>query len=100
MELSEAERRTLDKCRPALKRDGRAYQFHRAPKSLAGSINGRSVRRLETVAGSLVHHLVEAGLLRWVNACRSAAVLTEEGERVRDAWPASSELAPRSKQPR
>jgi hypothetical protein len=90
MELSKEERRVLDECRPALKRDGRAYQFHRAPKSLTWSVNGRSVCRLEAVAGPLVHHLVEAGLLQWVNTCRSAAVLTEEGKRARDAW---SELA-------
>ena len=82
--LSEEERRVLKECRPALRRDGRAYLFHRAPKSLVWSV-GMDERRLKPVAGRLVHHLVEAGLLRWVNACRSAAVLTEEGERVRDA---------------
>jgi hypothetical protein len=87
MELSREEHRALSECRPALKRDRRSYYFHRAPKSLAWSVNGRSIARLETVAGPLVHHLVEAGLLRWVNECRSAAVLTEEGARVRDAWP-------------
>ena len=75
MKLSEDERRALAECQPALKRDGSG--FHRAPKS------GR-VHRLKTVAGPVVRRLVEAGLLRWVNACRSAAVLTEEGRRARD----------------
>ena len=31
--------------------------------------------------GQRVTALVDAGLLRWVNACRSAAVLTEEGKK-------------------
>ena len=75
MKLSEDERRALAECWPALKRDGSG--FHRAPKS------GR-VCRPKIVAGPVVRRLVEAGLLRWVNACRSAAVLTEEGRRARD----------------
>jgi hypothetical protein len=48
------------------------------------SVNGKDVRRLETVAGPVVRRLVEAGLLRCVNACRSAALLTEEGKRALD----------------
>jgi hypothetical protein len=84
MKLSEEERRVLAECRPALRRDGKADRFHRAPKSVVWSVNGKDVFRLETVAGPVVRRLVEAGLLRWVNACRSAAVLTEEGKRARD----------------
>jgi hypothetical protein len=36
-----------------------------------------------TFAAARVNRLVEAGLLRWINRCRSAAALTEEGERER-----------------
>jgi hypothetical protein len=65
------DRLILLEARPALRRIGRGWTFERArysgPKR---HFQGRRVKAL-----------VDAGLLRWVNACQSAAVLTEEGER-------------------
>jgi hypothetical protein len=66
----------LLEAQPALMRIGRSWTFERArhpgPKP---RFTGRRIRRL-----------VDAGLLRWVNDCRTAVVLTEEGERKAKFW--------------
>jgi hypothetical protein len=70
MALDERDRLCLLEARPALRRNGCGWRFerarHRGPKP--------------TFAGRRVKALVDMGLLRWVNRCRSAAALTEEGE--------------------
>jgi hypothetical protein len=74
MALDVHDRLILLEAQPALRRIGRGWTFERArhpgPKP---RFEGRRVERL-----------VEAGLLRWVNECRSAAVLTEDGKEARD----------------
>jgi hypothetical protein len=72
--LDVRDRQILLEAQPALRRIGRGWTFERAryrgPKP---RFEGRRIERL-----------VEAGLLRWVNVSRSAAVLTEDGKEARD----------------
>jgi hypothetical protein len=75
-ELSEAERLILEECRPALRRaPGRSKIFRRAP----------ACRPRPALSTGSVWRLEKLGLLQWVNRCRTAAVLTEEGKAARDA---------------
>jgi hypothetical protein len=72
--LSEEDRLALREAEPALRRNLSGALFERAkrrgpPKARFGFMR--------------VHRLVEAGMLRWVNRCHSAAVLTEDGARER-----------------
>jgi hypothetical protein len=69
--LDVRDRLILLEAQPALRRNGPGRTFERA----------RHSDPKPRFAGQRVERLVEAGLLRWVNACRTAAVLTEEGER-------------------
>ena len=63
MALDMRDRAALEEGRTALKRIGPGWRFERAkPAGAKPVIGGRRVERL-----------VAAGLLRWVNACRSAA---------------------------
>lgn len=58
---------------PALRRTGRnakVFVTSPMPASCAAVVSGAAVR-----------DLVDAGLMRWVNKCKSAAVLTEKGRR-------------------
>jgi hypothetical protein len=75
--LDVRDRLCLLEAQPALRRIGRGGTFERA----------RHPDPKPRFAGQQVERLVEAGLLRWVNACRSAAVLTDEGEKARDGRP-------------
>jgi hypothetical protein len=68
------ERLILNEAHPALKRNANGGAFERA-KAIGP--------RPPTFATWRVNRLVDAGLLRWVNRCRSAATLTEDGERER-----------------
>ena len=73
--LDVRDRLCLLEAQPALRRNGRgATTFERA----------RHPDPKPRFAGQRVERLVEAGLLRWVNECRSAAVLTEDGKEARD----------------
>jgi hypothetical protein len=67
--LSAKDRLALREARPALRRNGAVFERAKwmNPKPKIGFMR--------------VGRLVEAGLLRWVNRCHSAAVLTEDGER-------------------
>jgi hypothetical protein len=73
IQVAERDRAILREASPALRRNGHGYVFHRAHGGGTLHVSGHDVKRL-----------VEAGLLRWVNSCRSAAVLTEQGEKARD----------------
>jgi hypothetical protein len=64
------DRAALEEGRTALKRIGPGWRFERAkPAGPKPKFGGRRVERL-----------VDQGYLRWVNACRSATVLTDEGD--------------------
>jgi hypothetical protein len=78
MALDVRDRMVLLEARPALRRIGRGWTFERA-KSF-----GPRFAPKPRFHGARVKALVDGGLLRWVNASRSAAVLTEEGRKARD----------------
>lgn len=65
---------TLARMTPALRRVGKnGKTFVSSPCS---------PDRAAIVYAKAVGDLVDAGLMRWVNKCRSAAVLTEEGRHL------------------
>jgi hypothetical protein len=86
MALDGRDRLALSEARTALKRIGPGWRFERArPAGSKPVIGGRRVERL-----------VGQGFMRWVNACRSAAVLTDEGESAGDPRRARPASAPRA----
>jgi hypothetical protein len=76
MALEMSDRLILNEARPALKRNGLGWRFEQA----------RHPGPKPTFAGRRVAALVDAGLLRWVNKCRSAAALTAKGREAREQW--------------